>query len=769
MRRRDFLTTAAALVAKGEQGHPAFKPAARVEEIFRDLEQPLHNRLMRDRERTAAAGEADLSAGYSVRVDGRAARLESAIADFHMFMPVSMGVKQEAGAYRIDCRIGLPEGCPGGAAEAFHLRATARACQITARDSEGIRRALIYVEDEMLARGGPFLPAGDVSRWAVVEDRITRSPVAPYRWLSGWELEHNREYYPDEYLNKLAHCGMNGIWVAGLLSRMVASRTLPELGPASHRLEKLKRLSERAIRYGIKTWLFCIEPRALPADHPVLAAHPEIRGAEGRALCVSTPLVQGYIREVMHDLFTEVPELAGVINIFKGERATTCWTSEKFAQTCPRCRKRAMGAVLADSLNSFMEGMRAASPSAKLVAWGYSGNNATGLTSFLPYLHRDVIWMGNFEHGGEKTVHGKRIEVREYSLSSVGPSAAFAEATRQMTKDGRTVFAKLQLGNTYELSTVPYIPVPHMVYDKLAAMRELGVTGAMMSWIIGGCPSPMLKVAGEASFAPLAPARELFGRVAAGSWAPRQAPRVAEAWDQFARAFQLYLCAYQAFYFGPVTRCPAYQLHLEREPRRAEPYNWGLTRERVAQPFEDQVSRWLGPFTVEEMIASFREMASEWEKGLSILEECLGTQGKVVELRRQHAVAAAARLQFLSMANVMEFYTLRDRLQATGAAGRTPLIRRMREVTRDDMRLAEAMKRHLALDCVIGFESEIYDYSYSLETVEAKIRHDRRTVATLAEWEKAGIDAAVLNRVLPAPAPAPRPPVTWRDWLQWGD
>lgn len=364
---------------------------------------------------------------------------------------------------------------------------------------------------------------------------------------------------------------MNGIWVAGLLSRMVASSTLPELGPPAHRLEKLKRLTERARRYGIKTYLFCIEPRALPVDHPVLAAHPEIRGAEGRALCVSTPLVQRYIREVMRELFTAVPDLAGVINIFKGERATTCWTNEKFAQTCPRCRNRSQGEVLADDLNCFLEGMREASPTAKLVAWGYSGNNATGLTSFLPYLHRDVIWMGNFEHGGEKTVHGKRVEVHEYSLSAIGPSATFAEVTRQMTGEGRKVFAKLQLGNTYELSSVPYVPVPRVVYDKLAAVQELGVKGAMMSWIIGGYPSPMLKVAGEGSFAPLAPPGELLQRAAAGSWAPRRAARVVEAWDQFARTFQLYLCAYQAFYFGPITRCPAYQLHLEREPRQPSP------------------------------------------------------------------------------------------------------------------------------------------------------------------------------------------------------
>ncbi len=47
------------------------------------------------------------------------------------------------------------------------------------------------------------------------------------------------------------------------------------------------------------------------------------------------------------------------------------------------------------------------------------------------------------------------------------------------------------------------LPVPGVVYDKVAAMRQLRVRGAMMSWIIGGYPSMQLKMAGEASFAPL--------------------------------------------------------------------------------------------------------------------------------------------------------------------------------------------------------------------------------------------------------------------------
>jgi hypothetical protein len=80
------------------------------------------------------------------------------------------------------------------------------------------------------------------------------------------------------------------------------------------------------------------------------------------------------------------------------------------------------------------------------------------------------------------------------------------------------------------------------------------------------------------------------------------------------------------------------------------------------------------------------------------------------------------------------------------------------------------MRRHMALDGNIGWQSEIYDYSYSETLLKDKIRHDRETLKTLARWEKAGIEPGVLTAVLPTPPPPPAPPPpTYQDWLQWGD
>ena len=149
-------------------------------------------------------------------------------------------------------------------------------------------------------------------------------------------------------------------------------------------------------------------------------------------LCTSTKLVQQYIRETMRTLFTAVPKLGGVITIFNGERATSCWLDEKFVQSCPRCRQRTQADVLAEDLNCLMDGILQASPTARLLAWTYvmdpTGMEQQPLDSMLEVMRRtrpEVTWLVCFEHGGKKQLCGKTVGINEYSLSYVGPSGAF--------------------------------------------------------------------------------------------------------------------------------------------------------------------------------------------------------------------------------------------------------------------------------------------------------------------------------------------------------
>jgi len=708
------------------------------------LSEPLHSRSIRNYGYRIAKGtEADLSGGcgLDVRDPEMAREFEASIKDFRDFLSVAMDVPETMRGYRIVLSRGNLENCPAGATEAFEISVDPTRCEITTPDSGGARRALIFLEDQMSSKRSPVLSLGTQRRWTTIADRITRSPIAAYRFKTGWELLDEHDYYPDEYLNRLAHCGINGIWVAGLFRTLIRTEILPELGPQAHRLDKLKELVVRAGRYGIRVHLFCIEPRSINADHVVLKSHPEIRGARVDVnevcLCTSTPVVQEYIRQATCTLFTEVPELASIINIFNGERITNCWLSEEYARTCPRCSQRNQIDVLAEDLKCFAEGIRRLGSNGKCLAWNYWMNpdnelethTVSPLLELIAKTDRDIVWLGNFEHGGTKTLCGREISIDEYSLSFTGPAEPFRRIAQQCSQGGSQLYAKLQLGTTFELSPVPYIPVPGIVFDKFTEMKRLGASGTMLNWIPGGSPSLMLKAAGMAAFHEGAK-QEFLSDLARCYWPAECADDVAGAWNCFESSLHEYPFNNRFFYFGPVTRAPAYLLRLCSEANQAYPLNWGIDRHRTPQPFEEDFERWLGPFTVPEVIDQLGRMIDLWNEGLIHLEKALKKHTSI-ETERQFAVASVVAGHWRCTRNVIEFLVERRRLSNDSSAVREEVIAKMKNVVKDQIAAAEEFKKYIEKDPAIGYQSEILDFSYDPSLIDQAIVINRGTLRFL--------------------------------------
>ena len=114
-------------------------------------------------------------------------------------------------------RISL-EPCPTESFEAFTIETSSDRCTIFSSSSEGFRRAIYFIEDELL-------PLGRLSRRPLLRARITRSFFAPINRppLNIDELMTDEDYYPDEYLSRLAHDWENGIWIYTRLSDPVVT------------------------------------------------------------------------------------------------------------------------------------------------------------------------------------------------------------------------------------------------------------------------------------------------------------------------------------------------------------------------------------------------------------------------------------------------------------------------------------------------------------------------------------------------------------------
>ncbi len=730
--------------------------------IYSSLCAPVHESCLRDWESMPDfKREADLTGGIHVALaDVQYGKiLSTALDDFQCFMHVAMGVKPQGKEYKINILIRQSNDWPGDSVEAFQINTSQHSCEIIASNPDSVRRALVYLEDEMTARRAPFLTLGKQTRWSKIAERITRSPIAPYRWKTGWELLDNNDYYPDNYLNNLAHCGVNGIWVAGLFRTLIHSDVLPELGPPEHRLKKLKQLVAKAARYGIKVYFFCIEPRFLTPDHPVFQAHPEIQGATINgicSLCTSTPLVQEYIKQTTCELFQQVPQLGGIINIFNGERLTNCWLNEKFAATCPRCSQRDQIDVLREDLDCFAQGIELADSSAHLYAWAYymdsddslKVGDCNGLLQVIKQSHPKIVWIGNFEHGGSKEIGNKKVIIDEYSLSYTGPCNAFVKIANAGRDSGHRVCSKLQIGTSYELSSTPYLPIPGKVFDKFQAMKSLDVTGSMLSWIPGGFPGVMLKAAGEASFADSVSKREFLLGLARKYADGRNVAKVADAWEKFEVAIEEYPFTNRFLYFGPITRAPAYPLVLSPQKSRAMPYNWGLDKNRNPQPFDEAITEWFGPFSYDEIVRQLVKMLSYWQDGLEFLKPIAKDDVKNRSLHQMLNVSLVIHGQLKSTLNVIRFLHTRNMLSAATHREQEELIKQLKAILNDEIENVLLYINNVENDPTIGYQSEIMGYSFTPKTMKEKIKLTRMSLEQLDEWHSY-ISKPVESCVLP--------------------
>jgi len=113
--------------------------------------------------------------------------------------------------------------------EEYILSVSDKECVITSADTEGIRRALVYLEDLITESEAPFLVPFEERRTPVVKSRITRGFFSPTNRVPERvdELFNDVDYYPDDYLNRIAHDGNNGIWIYVYFSDLVPSDIIP--------------------------------------------------------------------------------------------------------------------------------------------------------------------------------------------------------------------------------------------------------------------------------------------------------------------------------------------------------------------------------------------------------------------------------------------------------------------------------------------------------------------------------------------------------------
>lgn len=543
---------------------------------------------------------------------------------------------------------------------------------------------------------------------------------------------------PEGYLAELAASGINAIWLQGVLNKLAPWELAPELSAGwEERLANLNRLVERCRRFGIEVLLYLNEPRAMPRSF--FEKFPELRGVEETpervpyspdvvALCTSAKPVQDFLVNSVHHVFERVSGLGGALVITFSENLTNCYSREydsdavdEFALRstlgetkavppipCPRCAPRGPEAVNAEVCQLIDRGMRQAGSKGKflLYAWSTPEKWLPAIVENLPV----TAWLLCVSEWGKSFTRGDYTgKVNEYSISIVGPGEKSLAHWELARRGGRKTAAKMQAANTFELSSLPYIPALRLVAQHLANISEAGVDGMMLGWTAGGSPSPNLELVTEFARTPRPTVHEAMLGVAERRFGLEAAETVVRAWDIFSVAYTEFPFDMAVCYYGPQSLGPANLLF-------AEPSGFAATM--VTFPFDD-LDGWRGPYSVQTFERQFEKLARRWEDGVALLAELLLTHPSEA-LEDECRIVEAAHLHFRSTVNQIRFIQLRQTDPAGAAA-----------ILRDEIALARRLFDLVSRDSRIGFEAT-NQYAYIGLDLAEKIISCRQI---LQQWE----------------------------------
>ena len=656
------------------------------------------------------AGEADLSSGWHLSIPADAGELmKTAVEDFRDYCKTVQHVKLASANTTLPKALTVSTGARLPGREGYQLTVARDGITLRGASEMGVFRGLIELERRMAQRGGPFLSSCFETNEPAFSPRYVSSYFSPLTDVLGQDLI---DPFPDGYLRELVHQDADGVWVYTLLEDLVPSPVLPELGRGSTaRLQRLRGLVNRASRYGLKVYLYLNEPRAQPL--PFFEKHPEVKGQpEGNtaALCTSTEAVQRHLRGSFETLFREVPGLGGVFVITASENLANCYSHTR-QTACPRCAQRKPADVIAESIRCMAEGVWAAAPNARFIVWDWSWHSVLGEEApqeIIRQLPKAVALMADFERGTTIVRGGMHVPVEEYSLCVVGPSPRASLRAQQAKQFDLDFFAKIQLSTTWECGTVPFIPVPNLLFRKARAMRDLGVNGVMATWTIGSYPSPNTEAFALANWNPALDEQSAVRRIAASRYGPDAAEAAARGWNKLSAAFTEEYPFPTAAYSAPLQHGPSLPWY-----GRPIPLPYG----RVSLfNCKDDWKNWPPPYGPELMTRLLRHLCERWDDGLRDLREVVakssGLRRRAAE--RDFGVAWMVGYTYRAYADALDFYQARDSGDATA----------MKRIAAGQIRATEQALRLVRADSRLGWEAELQYFYRPSDVLERLISLD---------------------------------------------
>lgn len=500
---------------------------------------------------------------------------------------------------------------------------------------------------------------------------------------------------PEGLFADLAARGVNAVWLHAVLSELTTDPAYPEFGTqAARRTTNLRRIVSLAGRHGVRVILYINEPRAQPStffDRPgregMRGSRRTRRGNAYCCMCTRHPETLRWLRDSMAQLFRNVPNLGGVFTITMSENDTHCASAFDANNTCGRCKGRPYSEFILAVNEAIYDGVRSVSPDAHVIFYdtAWPDDAVRTVVPKLPKGGRLVLW-------SEKLLPfrqaGLDLLVNEYSISHPGPAPRAFPLWTAAREAGLKADAKLQVNTSWEMCATPYLPAMDLVAEHIGNLATNGIDGLMLSWSLGGFPSPNLALVDrfrgggndiDAILDGLA--GDLYGVSAAGA--------VRAAWKRYSDAFRNYPIQWQTVYYSPVQLGPANLLYPVKT-------GWNATMVNTAY---DDLKRWTDGYAANRgaWIGLMEAVAEGFDEGDRLWREAVGGMSgaaRDVALREQ-SFFRAATLHFRSAADQARFIEARDGGDAV----------RMGDVARRELATAKEMLGLVLRESAIGYES----------------------------------------------------------------
>ncbi len=254
-------------------------------------------------------------------------------------------------------------------------------------------------------------------------------------------------------------------------------------------------------------------------------------GDWGTALCTSHPAVRKWLSDSLTYVFRQVPDLAGAFTITASENLTNC-ASHGNRQACPHCKGRDYADIIAEVNATIAAGIHRGNPKANVIVWDWGWHGHGDGADVIARLPKSVSLMSVSEWGLPLDRGGVKTAVNEYAMSAVGPGPRAVRHWELARRAGLKTIAKVQLNNSWELGAVPYLPVMDLVAEHCRNLADAGVDGMMLSWSLGGYPSPNLEIAARFRGKPAPRIDDVLDAVAVERYGPAGAPLARQAWSR---------------------------------------------------------------------------------------------------------------------------------------------------------------------------------------------------------------------------------------------